>query len=66
VIDAWSIMNEVLELKHDIEVPQDEAFGVTYTTLLESELKRLSDMPISGYERLVDKIKQTLEKNLIS
>jgi C-terminal processing protease CtpA/Prc len=57
---------EGVGVQPDIEVPQDEAFGVAYTTLLESELKRLSDKPISGYERLVDEIKQTLEKKGVS
>jgi C-terminal processing protease CtpA/Prc len=46
----------------DLEASQDKAFDVAYTTLLQSELKRLSDKPIPGYQRLVDEIKQSLEK----
>lgn len=47
----------------DIEVPREKAFHMAYTTLLESELKRLADKPTAGYKRVVDEIKKSLEKN---
>ncbi|RCW48601.1 hypothetical protein DFP97_106304 [Paenibacillus prosopidis] len=57
---------EGVGVRPDLEVPQDKAFDVSYITLLQSELKRLSDQPIlGGYERLMDEIKQTLEKKSV-
>jgi C-terminal processing protease CtpA/Prc len=61
--DNW----EGVGVRPDIEVPADQAFEIAYTTLLENELKRLSDEPIlGGYERLRDELKQALEKKVLA
>jgi C-terminal processing protease CtpA/Prc len=47
----------------DIEVPQDQAFEVTYSTLLQSEHKRISENPFPGGERLMDELQQAIRSN---
>lgn len=55
---------EGVGVRPDIEAPQDKALDVAYTILLQNELKCLSDQALpNGYERLMDEIKQTLEKS---
>ncbi|MBD2866927.1 S41 family peptidase [Paenibacillus oceani] len=47
----------------DIEVPQDQAFEVAYSTLLQSEHKRISENPIPGGKRLMDELERANRGN---
>lgn len=47
----------------DVEVPQDQAFEIAYSTLLLSEHKRIAENPIQGGERLMDELQRAIRSN---
>ncbi|WP_127583389.1 S41 family peptidase [Paenibacillus koleovorans] len=47
----------------DLEVPQDQAFEVAYSTLLEKEYKRISENPILGGKRLLDELERAIRSH---
>lgn len=46
----------------DIEVSQEQAFDIAYTSLLKMEYERLQSNLVPGQQRLIDEIKRAMEK----